>query len=82
MKKLGGSSFFKGSRPEFEPGLAGAGSGVPKNASFLGWAVAAKLNKFSAGVPEDASSLGWGAGGHKCSGCPTPPEPIFESRAV
>ena len=50
-------------RPEFEPGLAGAGSGVLKNASFLGWAVAAKLNKVSAGVPEDASSLGWGAGG-------------------
>ena len=33
LKKLGGSSFFKGSRPEFEPGLAGA--------------EAAKLNKFS-----------------------------------
>ena len=42
LKKLGGSSFFKGSSPEFEPGLAGA--------------EAAKLNKFSAGVPEDASS--------------------------
>ena len=51
-------------RPEFVPGEAGAeGLGAPENASFLGYAVAAKLKKFSAGVPEDASSLGWGAGG-------------------
>jgi len=62
-KKCLGDIFCAKQRPEFEPDEVGAGSGVPKNASFLGWAVAAKLEKFSAGVPEDASSLGWGAGG-------------------
>jgi len=32
---------------EFEPDEVDPGTGVLKNASFLGWAVAAKLEKFS-----------------------------------
>ena len=69
-------------RPEFEPGEAGAGHGVPANASFVGYAVIAKLRKFSAGVLEDASSLEWGGYESKICGCPTPAEPILESRTV
>jgi hypothetical protein len=44
--------------------------GVLENVSFSGQVVADKLKKFI------------DAGGFKFSGCPTPPEPILESRAV
>jgi hypothetical protein len=64
LKKLGGSSFFEGSRPEFEPGLAGAGSGVPEDASSLGWGAGGTqiqwLPDAAPGVLKTASVLGWG----------------------
>lgn len=64
---MSGVTFFKGSYPEFEQGIADAGP--PKNASFFGKAVAAQFDKLS------------DAGGFKFSGCPTQPEPISETRA-
>ncbi len=77
LKKLGDSSFFKGSRPEFKPGFAAPGPGSPKTHRFWGGPLQLNLNKLSAEVPEDASSLGWGAGGLKDSGCPTKAETNF-----
>ena len=60
-------------RPPFEPGGAGAETGVPANASFAGWTVAAQPERVLAmqagsnavaarqpGVPENASFLGKG----------------------
>ena len=51
MKKLGGSSFFKGSSPEFEPGLAGAEAAKLKKFSDAGglkfsWLSDAARNRF------------------------------------
>ncbi|MBI3508036.1 MAG: hypothetical protein HY069_00115 [Chlamydiia bacterium] len=55
-------------RPDFEPGEAGVKSS-PKDDAFLG-TPQLNLHKLS-----DADGL-------KSGGCPTPAEPIFESRAV
>jgi hypothetical protein len=72
LKKLGGSSFFKGSRPEFVPGAAGAEGQRGLQKCIIFGERLLQLN---------LKSLAMEAG-HKCSGCPTSPEPILESRAV
>jgi hypothetical protein len=66
LKKLGGSSFFKGSRPEFVPGAASAEGqrGLQKCIIFGERPLQLNLEILAMpGVLKNASFLGWGGSG-------------------